>query len=834
MMKILNTILVIIALNLSLGLANNNDLWRVTNGPFGTYVKSINYDRNTCKIYIATNQDGVYRSTNFGKNWEKLNKGELKDNAKVNSVFITKNGKVFAITDSTGVFLLENDYWVKKNSGFGGHLSFNSMFELEDNSLLLASKGKAIFKSTNNGETWSNYNTGLSFNEIVNTIIAVNNDLYLGSNTGFYISKDKGKQWNLLKSDIGAINTLLNYKDSIIFIGTNQGLFVSNLSGSSIKQITDEKINVVSIINDNENLYIVNDKNGIYSLKIDSDSYDLNLILTKSGLQEIFKIEDNFFIAFNQGIFTWDIQNIIYKNEGLSNLTTNDIISVGSYVFCATNNGIYLTTNEGYNWEPANNGFSENLNITSLHFTPSRILLAGTTGDGLYYSEDYGKNWRKNDNPDLTSIYISDIAMDSAGIVYLGTIGKGVFKSSDGGMTWVQMYGNGIENLEITKISVNKNNDLFAGTPNNGMFIKTSTANWRYLDNLPSGIEYVYDIEIIKDSTNVILIISTNLGIYNSYSNGENWIKTNSNLQAPAINLYYNQFDTTLYAGLKYINGLFKSNDYGNTWEYVADKSGLSAKKITSIAMSDLGFLYLGTERGLVFRTNYTVKDIKPEPAKVTVIGQTEFCEGGFTILEADPKYFEIEWSNGKKALYDTIWQSGEYWYTALDTIGFKIKSDTITIEVYPKPTKPYILFNGEILLCSEDAFGYRWYYNNEPISNSNSKTLKPNKDGWYKCEIISEHNCRNISDEIYIELTSVDELQGNQISIYPNPAEDYIIINGKLLPLQDIEIFDYLGNRLLPKVSSSVIDISDLQKGLYFIKINKKEKITILQFIKK
>lgn len=440
---------------------------------------------------------------------------------------------------------------------------------------------------------------------------------------------------------------------------------------------------------------------------------------------------------------------------------------------------------------------------------------------------------KKNDNPDLTTIYINDIAMDSLGNVYLGTIGKGVYKSSDGGISWIQMFGNGIENITVTKIAVNSNNEIFAGTPNNGMFIKTYSSNWRYLSSLPVGINNIYDLEIIAKDNNDIIIISTNLGIYLSYSNAENWIKTNSNLQAPAINLFYNKCDSTLYAGLKYVSGIFYSKDFGNYWEMIIDKSGLYSKIITKITLSDLGFLYAGTEKGLIYRTDFSYIDLKPEPAKVTINGETEFCDGGFTILQADPKYFNIEWSDGKRSLYDTLWIAGNYWYSAIDTLGLTVISDTITIKVYPKPEKPKVLFNGEFLLCTVDAFSYRWYYNNILIPNSNFKTLRPDNEGWYKCEIFTEYDCKNVSDEVYVELTLINDILTQEISFYPNPVEDFIFLNGQFTSFDMIEIYNSLGKLLLQATTTNIINVSNLESGVYFFKLNNSLISKIFPFVK-
>jgi hypothetical protein len=111
--------------------------------------------------------------------------------------------------------------------------------------------------------------------------------------------------------------------------------------------------------------------------------------------------------------------------------------------------------------------------------------------------------------------------------------------------------------------------------------------------------------------------------------------------------------------------------------------------------------------------------------------------------------------------------------------------------------------------------------------------------------------------ENYFSQIASVNETNENSISIYPNPAEDYIEItlgrhnvNKALQPLvQDgeFEIYDVLGNVVVDYVASKStsvplnrdtsagggqvrIDISHLPSGLYFVKIgNRVEK-----FVKK
>lgn len=72
-----------------------------------------------------------------------------------------------------------------------------------------------------------------------------------------------------------------------------------------------------------------------------------------------------------------------------------------------------------------------------------------------------------------------------------------------------------------------------------------------------------------------------------------------------------------------------------------------------------------------------------------------------------------------------------------------------------------------------------------------------------------------------------------DDISIYPNPVKDLLNIQSK----QEIikaEIYDVTGRILrTTSVSNNTINVSDLTKGNYIIKLSSKDKITTLKFIK-
>jgi len=63
-----------------------------------------------------------------------------------------------------------------------------------------------------------------------------------------------------------------------------------------------------------------------------------------------------------------------------------------------------------------------------------------------------------------------------------------------------------------------------------------------------------------------------------------------------------------------------------------------------------------------------------------------------------------------------------------------------------------------------------------------------------------------------------------NIFEVYPNPTSDILKVKNKDgIIINSIEIINVLGNSLGYFNAESIIDISDLETGIYFIKINNK-----------
>ena len=86
---------------------------------------------------------------------------------------------------------------------------------------------------------------------------------------------------------------------------------------------------------------------------------------------------------------------------------------------------------------------------------------------------------------------------------------------------------------------------------------------------------------------------------------------------------------------------------------------------------------------------------------------------------------------------------------------------------------------------------------------------------------------------EFVTSLEGTIEIVENEFEIYPNPATSYVNIKSEMTGKGEISIYDMTGrlvkNVSVSDLSNAMINLSDIEKGIYLININgKKEKVVI------
>jgi len=167
--------------------------------------------------------------------------------------------------------------------------------------------------------------------------------------------------------------------------------------------------------------------------------------------------------------------------------------------------------------------------------------------------------------------------------------------------------------------------------------------------------------------------------------------------------------------------------------------------------------------------------------------------------------------------------------------------SETVQIEVFPNPPKPELNIDSEGFYTNYKS-GNIWYVSGQVIEGDNddrldmSQLLHSSDVVWVVH--VDSNGCESpASDAIEVGVEDFDE----DLKIYPNPSEDYIIIYFKNSKNSSLiaTIYDVYGN-ILRKINFKskifenkfIIDIKDFANGMYFIKLERGESLRIEKLI--
>ncbi|MGE0636095.1 MAG: T9SS type A sorting domain-containing protein [Bacteroidia bacterium] len=153
------------------------------------------------------------------------------------------------------------------------------------------------------------------------------------------------------------------------------------------------------------------------------------------------------------------------------------------------------------------------------------------------------------------------------------------------------------------------------------------------------------------------------------------------------------------------------------------------------------------------------------------------------------------------------------------------------------QPT-PSVGMNGMYLEATPAGTYYQWYYEGTIIPGANGQLHQPDQPGNYSVGVNYSTNCPVMSAPYPYNVTGINTALAEEITVLPTFADDLIQVNrtngkGKL----DIGIFDTAGKLLLQTSTvnqQTVINISSLSTGLYFINFTSENGTNHLQKIVK
>jgi hypothetical protein len=146
------------------------------------------------------------------------------------------------------------------------------------------------------------------------------------------------------------------------------------------------------------------------------------------------------------------------------------------------------------------------------------------------------------------------------------------------------------------------------------------------------------------------------------------------------------------------------------------------------------------------------------------------------------------------------------------------VTTSAAPVTEYPLPN-PLITFDGTYFRTGSFYVTYQWYMNLVAITGATDSFTVAIGSGDYKVAVTDTNGCQSYSD-IYVytggATTAIQNINKNEIKIYPNPAQTMVHVESAQQVRAVINGID--GRSILNIPGAKNIDISGLPDGVYMI----------------
>jgi len=498
--------------------------------------------------------------------------------------------------------------WTNIGPGGGGWLSAITVVNDQANTVYVGCDVGGIYKSTDNGRTWTIRNMGLSDYYVQDIAYDPHHSdtLYVATRGGVFKSTDGGDHWQLKRSGFPPENPY-NYSAPVSDIAIDPvhpeilyaGIGITRAGyeqDSSHWQDVDLKGTVFKSINGAKSWIRIRETG------IDPSAMIYTLAIDPATTSTLYAATDHGVYKSVDGGEQW--QTI---NHGLPDhlhgmalvvdpLDTN-ILYVTMWAkpgSASWQGGVYKSTDGGQSWEAKNNGlpqdmgseygFTANYPVMVIDPQHPQTLYVGNTpwtpDPGVYKTIDGGEHWTwisradEDNNPNVELGWITEhglsvkclaISPTNPALLYFGT-SVHLFQSSNGGQNWEQAYsrptgqgswqGNGLETTCVQDIAIDPTNSdrVYAGYWDMG-FLKSTDGGISFRRITEGMGDGDGDEDDYTSNTFSIIVDPDNPAIVYAAAG---WWEQNS-------------------------GGVVKSTDHGETWTPLVD--GLPNATIWSIAL---------------------------------------------------------------------------------------------------------------------------------------------------------------------------------------------------------------------------------------------------------
>ena len=674
--------------------------------------------------------------------------------------------------------------------------------------MIVGANTGGVWKTIDGGENWMPLGDYFSNLRVYSVTIhpANSNHYFFGSTNGLiYHSLDAGATWNLL-GDMGSSSV-----NKILVHPTDPSIIFATSQNGGIRKSSDGGLNWVAAVTD-------------------SQGYDIEFKPNNPNV--VYATGTNFHVSYNGGeSFSTNVTfESAPKMIGVSPSDENVI-----YVLEASGGsfgGIYKSVNAGFTFSELDHegrnyfgydtaGFDSggqaprDMDIAVNPEDANEVHIAGVLtwkstdgGENFSCTSDWVPGNAENANIGYCHADV-DLLLFNGTTLFAGTDG-GIFKAEDTANVTAEYYEDltaGLGIRQLYKIGITQTPEVIitAGSQDNGSSFYSEAEGWKDWIGA-DGMEGFID----KDNSNKMFGMIQFGGVYRTFNGGQ----TTSGISIPSQGNWVTPFEQdpmltdVIYIGL---NRVYKSVASGNNWTAISQELG---GNLDQLKIANSNNLVIYTSRGgLLFKTvdggatdwfqlpspggsinSIAIHPTNPEKIAVATTSNSKVFvseDGGLSWLNYK---FNLPGFSALALVWDNNGEDGLY--LGMDYGIFYI--DNTLNEWQPYSTNlPNVIIN-ELEINSADGKIYAGTYG------------------------------RGLWASPYVPhlLNTTSLLNDTDVEIFPNPVKNSVTINFRKGAEADFRIYDQLGKlvRYQPNVSISQpysIDISELNSGIYFIRIN-------------
>jgi len=491
---------------------NGGKTWEIVPAMHGKSIRAMSIAASDSKVLTVGALDGVYRSKDAGKNWEKISSA----NSEI------KNVESIAV-------------------------------DPKDPSVVYAGTWHLAWKTADDGAHWQHINKGMIDDSDVFSIIVDSSNssvVFASACSGIYKSQTAGEQFQKIQGiPFSARRTRVLKQDpsnpAVVYAGTTEGLWKTTDSGKTWKRVTNPEVVVNDVMVDPRNsqrVLLATDRAGILASDNGAGSftasnhgythrYVTTLLADKKDPETIYvgTVNDREL----GGVFTSHDggQHWTQKSAGLDG---RDVFvlkqAANGQLVAGTNRGMFVLAHNASTWSPINNIVEEKgprktkaavrsvltAKVSDIEITPKRWLAA--TAAGYYTSSNEGQSW--SGGPVLGQKDFVSVQADGE-LIALATRSS-VLTSSNGGANWQESNALSPFVSSIRSLTITPDKQIMIASREGAFRSPNAGGGWEHMQNgLPdkniSSITY-------DQSSHRLLATSTETGVvFESQDNGQSW-----------------------------------------------------------------------------------------------------------------------------------------------------------------------------------------------------------------------------------------------------------------------------------------------------------------------